>query len=219
MTDMSDHTDDCRARDEQIDAYVDGSLSDIERRELEGHLRVCPRCGSEVAATQRLVTRARALPRELPPSRDRWSELRSRTSRAERQVAGWRVARLAAAIVVAAALSSAVTYVAVRGERGQGNIVAVDSPPAAASLARIEGQYTQVTRELAAELDARREELSPEAVATVERSLAVIDTALAEARAALALEPDNPMLARMLAATYEQKLDLLRRATRLSPSS
>jgi hypothetical protein len=219
MTDMFGDADDCRARDEQIDAYVDGSLSDIARHELEGHLRACARCRAEVAATQALVTRARALPRQFPPSADRWPDLRARTSRAKRTVAGWRVARLAAAIAVAAMISSAVTYVAMRGATERSAVVSVEPAEGVASLARIDGQYTDVTRELAAELDARREELSPEAIATVERSLAVIDTALAEARAALALEPDNPMLARMLAATYEQKLDLLRRATRLSPST
>lgn len=229
MSNMSGDPGDCWNRDERIDAYVDGTLSDIESRELEVHLRGCQRCRDEEAAIRALVARAQMLPRELPPSVDRWPELRVRTSRVGtskvatskvvRPLMTWRVARLAAAILVVASLSSAVTVLVLRDDRSPPDTVAVEPLAPTASLALVDGQYRDVTRELAAELEARRAELSPEAVATVERNLAVIDAALAEARSALAVEPDNVILARMVAATYERKLDLLRQATRLSPSS
>jgi hypothetical protein len=46
----------------------------------------------------------------------------------------------------------------------------------------------------------------------LEESLATIDRALADARGALAADPANAVLAEMLHANYEKKLDLLRRA-------
>jgi hypothetical protein len=53
----------------------------------------------------------------------------------------------------------------------------------------------------------------------VEESLRVVDDAIAEARQALARDPGNLAIADVLSANHEQKLDLLRRATRLlSPS-
>jgi hypothetical protein len=54
--------------------------------------------------------------------------------------------------------------------------------------------------------------LEPETVRVLEQSLARIDAALADARAALAADPANAVLAEMLQANYEKKLDLLRRA-------
>ena len=51
-----------------------------------------------------------------------------------------------------------------------------------------------------------------------ERSLATIDSAIAEARAALAADPANEALVRNLSAHYERKVELLHRATELSSS-
>jgi hypothetical protein len=60
--------------------------------------------------------------------------------------------------------------------------------------------------------------LSPATVRVVERSLATIDTAIAEARAALASDPANRSLVEILSANYERKVELLQRATELSSS-
>ena len=58
--------------------------------------------------------------------------------------------------------------------------------------------------------------MSPATVRTVERALTVIDSAIAEARAALAADPANAALIDILSAHYERKVDLLQRATELS---
>jgi len=59
-------------------------------------------------------------------------------------------------------------------------------------------------------LDARRGQLNPKTVATIEKNLRVIDAAIAESRAALAKDPANGFLAQQLDATLSTKLDLLR---------
>jgi hypothetical protein len=47
----------------------------------------------------------------------------------------------------------------------------------------------------------------------VERNLAIVDSAIQEAKRALQADPGNGALEQMLRARYEQRLDLLRRAT------
>ena len=66
-------------------------------------------------------------------------------------------------------------------------------------------------------LDERRDSLAPSTVATVERSLRIADSAIAEARSALEQDPANRVLADLLVSNYERKIDLLRRATELAP--
>ena len=50
-------------------------------------------------------------------------------------------------------------------------------------------------------------------MAILERNLRVIDSALAESRAALKSDPANRSLGRLVLSAYEQKLELLKRAT------
>ena len=61
--------------------------------------------------------------------------------------------------------------------------------------------------------------LAPETVVAVERSLQTIETAIAEAREALARDPGSETLARLLVAGHDQKVELLRHATRLVTQS
>ena len=135
---------------------------------------------------------------------------------------------LAAAAIVLVALSSAVPALVVRSPGAQ---LAGLPPDAAATMApggtdasavlpaafrASEDDYLRTIGELRATRDARRDRLSPETIATVERSLALIDSAIAEARAALVDDPRNVTLVELLSATYERKLDLLKRASELA---
>ena len=78
--------------------------------------------------------------------------------------------------------------------------------------------YDDTARQLEATLTLQRQRLSPKTIATVERSLAVIDSAIDEARRALLEDPSNRALVDIFAANYERKLDFLRRATELTSS-
>ncbi|HEX6278078.1 MAG TPA: hypothetical protein VFZ53_33770, partial [Polyangiaceae bacterium] len=78
-----------------------------------------------------------------------------------------------------------------------------------------EGHYTQTIDELRLAVDAQRAQLNPETVRTVDRTIAVIDSAIAEARAALLADPNNRTLVDLLSASYQRKLDLLRRTSEL----
>jgi hypothetical protein len=60
-----------------------------------------------------------------------------------------------------------------------------------------------------------RDVLDPDTVTTIETNLRVIDRAIRRAREALADDPGNAGLARLLASNYMHKLQLLQRTSRI----
>ena len=58
--------------------------------------------------------------------------------------------------------------------------------------------------------------MTPETRAVVEKNLAVIDAALVEIRAALAKDPNNRELLRMLGATRKRKIETLQLVVKLT---
>ena len=61
----------------------------------------------------------------------------------------------------------------------------------------------------------RRSQLDPNTVAVLEQSIAVIDSAIAQSRAALAKDPASGFLATQLNHSLEKKVELLRTAALL----
>jgi hypothetical protein len=76
-----------------------------------------------------------------------------------------------------------------------------------------------VIRELERLVAERRGTLDTSTVRTIERSLALIDAAIAQARAALERDPDNTYLNGHLRRTLDRKLDVLRQAALLTAAS
>ena len=181
-----------------------------------------------ISPEDRLNELTSALPREIAPPPDLWpairGELAPRTSRKIHWNSSW---RLAAAALLVAASSSVLTLFAVRGHGRDQTPAAValapvdSAPPAVtrlpAHLAVAERGYERSIDALWRTLDERRDSLAPSTVATVERSLRIADSAIAEARSALEHDPSNRVLADLLVSNYERKIDLLRRATELAP--
>ncbi len=64
----------------------------------------------------------------------------------------------------------------------------------------------------------RRDQLDPKTVAVLEQSMAVIDSAIVQSRAALAKDPASGFLATQLNRSLEKKVELLRTATLLPAS-
>jgi cytochrome c-type biogenesis protein CcmH/NrfG len=61
------------------------------------------------------------------------------------------------------------------------------------------------------QLELRRSMLRPEAVVAIDHDLRVVDSAIAELKEAIAHDPNNPALRRLLASSYRQKVDVLKR--------
>jgi uncharacterized membrane protein YdfJ with MMPL/SSD domain len=184
-----------------------------------------------------------ALPRSIEPPADAWAKIRaeieagatpesgegeSLSSRPSR-VAFWqRPMFLAAAALLLVAGSSAITAVALnhRGVRSMPDAAssriaatATDSNNGPASLAQftvVESDYLRAVNDLSATLESEQGSLSPETVAKLRESIKVIDAAILEARNALAADPANRTLIQMLANSYEQKVDLLKRTTEMA---
>jgi len=142
------------------------------------------------------------------------------------RLSGRTVALLAAAAVVLIALSSGITAVVLRNgtnslaARGAGQIPVQSGAVVPGALLPVgfrqtESEFNRTIDELQQAVDTQRGQLSPETIRTVNRSLAVVDSAIAEARAALLADPNNQMLVDLLSASYQRKLDLLRRTSEL----
>lgn len=198
----------------RLDAYANGSLPPAEAAALEDHLSTCADCAGFLEAAEAAPAEIAALPKSIPPGSDLWPAIHARMRPrgiAGRRTPGW---LLAAAAILLVAVSSGVTVLLVRSS---------PRAPAVATTARtlgpLEVQYAGATAELNAALDQARQRLSPETVRTIERNLAVIDSALAETRRALAADSGNAALERLVIGTWQQKMDFLRRATALATRS
>jgi hypothetical protein len=166
-----------------------------------------------------------ALPREIAPPPELWGAIRAELAEHSSNTRRWDRWRLAAAGLLIAASSSLLTVVALRTRDHARAVAAAPAPAAAptaeprlpARLASMEQGYLRSTEALRRTLDERRDSLAPSTVATVERSLRIADSAIAEARAALERDPSNAVLAALFTSNYERKIDVLRRATELAP--
>lgn len=217
---MTHHERDHLALD-QLSDWIDGRLSPEEGRAVETHLAVCTACSEREARLQSLIGAARALPSAIEPPSALWRDVRARIVPARsRNRQRW---VLAAAALFLVALSSAVTALLVRRPpvivRQRVTPTATIASALPAPVRAVDADYAGAIRELNESLDEHRRQLDPTTVAKVEASLHVIDLAIDEARQALAADPSNLTLHDLLAASYERKVELLRRASALLPST
>jgi hypothetical protein len=203
---------------DQLNDLIDGRVAAGARSAIEAHLAVCFECSEQHRRLVALLTQARELPEELQPPADLWTGVREHIAPTRRPVKPWQWQLVAALLLIA--VTSAVTAWLVR----RPVIVVRQSAPAAVPVAAVslsgpartvDADYSAIVHELTETLAQRRRQLSPETVAKVEASLRVIDIAIDEARAALAADPADRTLLDILAATYQQKVELLRRANEL----
>ena len=212
---------------DRLSEYVDGDLDEARRSALEAHLADCGRCRATLTELRQVVDRARAMD-QRPPARDLWPGIAGRIGlstddlalrRARRRVT-FTVPQLVAASIALIAVSAGVAGLASR--RGGTPGGAASNPPRlpvveAAVWDKADSSVNQEVAELRAALaeGQRAGRLSPVTVQKLERSLAVIDSAIAEAKRALALDPQSAYLNHHLADTMRQKFDFLRQASRI----
>ena len=217
----------CQELDVRLDEWLDGLLSPPLAAEVEAHLASCAACRESARKLRQLLAHATALPRSVAPPRDLWPGIESRVAPSgwSRLLAWDNPTLLAAAAVVVGLL--AVVLV----NRSPGTVRTVEIPvanPATLAqvsagtavddpvLAQAERDYETAANTLLAALQQRRRALTPQTIAGVQQNLQVIDRALVEVRQALARDPRNPELNRMLVATHRKKVDVLQRVVRLS---
>ncbi len=219
----------CHEMDGKLNDWVDGTLSDGGKREVEQHLATCADCRRRDQGLREILRHAAALPRSVTPPRDLWPGI---AEGIERQRA-WSWPRLGAwpsVLAVAAAVIIALAAVLFgRPSPAPVHTVVIPSPgtsetaplhPAAVErnpgLAAMESDYQAAAGALLEALQERKDELEPETLARIQRNLAVIDEALAEVHRALEKDPNRPELERMLVSTHRKRVDVLRGMVKLS---
>jgi hypothetical protein len=218
----------CRELDDRLDAWVDRTLPEAERREVETHLAGCAACRGQEGRLRQLLAHASALPRSVSPPRDLWPEISRRIER-ERAWSWPRIGSWQPALAVAAAVVVALLAVVLRPPvPTPAHTVVIPSPAAGAyqmhpaavqmdpGLVAMERDYQAAANALLAALQERKDELEPGTLASVELNLAVIDEALAEVHRALEMDPASPELGRMLVSTHRKRVDVLRKMVKLS---
>ena len=212
---------------DRLSEYLDGELDDAERVALEAHLATCADCTAVLADLRRVVARAQALD-DRPPARDLWSGVAEQIGvstddlarrRARRRVS-FTVPQLIAASVALVAVSAGIARLVVRQPANQGAVVTNPAPLpiVPVGIRKADAVADQDVQELRLALaDGQRNgRLSPMTVRRIERSLAVIDSALAEGKRALAADPNSAYLNQHLADTMRRKMELLREANRIA---
>ena len=219
---------------EELNDLVDNVLAPDEAERARAHLGSCAPCRNRLTELEVTLAEVAGTAREIPPPPEAWAAVRTEIeSRKVVTLAGrpghaGSVSRLAnrrrwglvAAAAVLVAASSIVTAL-VMDRRQAPSAIAVDTADAVAipvAVVNAERSYLASVQELGAALEAARPHLSAQTIEIVERNLALIDSAIAESRAALLRDPGNRVLLDVLAGTYRQKLELLRRAAQLASS-
>ena len=216
----------CNDIETLLDGFVDGDLGVGDESRVRGHLSDCGRCRTAVEQLRSLVDAAAKLPNGIAPGRDLFPRIRERIEQGPPVVAASRVRYsrwlgIAAAFAVVAITGSLALWL-----RGGAEPALVPAPAAAeaipASAAGLEPldaavhEYEEAAALLFAAIDERRDMLSPETQAVLDRNLAIIDRAIAEVNATLESAPNTRENTLVLAAMHEQKVELLKRVSRLS---
>lgn len=212
---------------DRLSEYLDDELAPEERAALELHLRDCAACAGVLIDLRGVVLRAGRL-EDTAPDRDLWPAVAARIG-AVRPLRpgrpGWTftLPQLAAAGIALMALSGGAAWVLHPAAPVQAPTVATAPvPPAPPGVipassgprSRTRG-YDQAVAELEDVLQSGRGRLDTATVRVIERNLATIDSAIAQARRAVAADSANQYLNAHLAETMRQKLELLRQAASL----
>ncbi len=230
---MSGHIDETRLND-----YLEGLVTEEAARDVEAHLATCEECHDRLATLERLVSEMGDLPDEATPPRDLWPDIRSRmetsvdagTESEDETVVPLRVGQpsgerrfsfsmrqLLAASIALAFISGGTVWMVLNGggSRDAGTLATEVARPTNVVPAMLAAttEYEQAIASLESVLDQGKSLLDPETLATIEESLRIIDQAINEARRALAEDPNNDLLNRLLIQNQQSKLRVLRHAS------
>lgn len=184
------------------------------------------------AGDDALMAAARALPKGIAPGRDLWPAIAGSLAESLEEPSAddaiapqhqgmpfWqRTLGIAAAVVLLVGGSSSITWLAVSG--GQPEVVpqTVFEPlqlqPVSGSFGaeyELGPDFMAARGSLASQLDAKLDQLSPQARAEVEKNIAEIRASIHQIDRVLADEPDNALLQELLLSAYRDELRLMQR--------
>jgi len=167
-----------------------------------------------------LMATAAKLATDVTPDRDLWPGIEqaiSQPAKPARTV--WNnVWAQAAAVLLLVGGSSGVTYLAVTEDANPSSPVAggptlVFEPVSGSfgSMYNLGPDYQDARRSLEAKVDQELSRLTPEERDAVRKNIEVIRSAIRDINRALAEEPDNALLQKLLLSAYREELDLMMR--------
>ncbi len=197
----------CNTILERLDDYIDAELDTRERDLIRKHLEHCASCRREYRLTLRLLEQAAALQRDEEPPRDLWEGIRGRVKPSSAATGSgsrpWVLVAAVAALILAVMVGPRLL--------GPGGRPEGDPATVPVSYQEADERFWEVREQLLADLTSGEDRLDPETVRVVRKSLKVMDRAATEIRKALAADPGNSGLRRMLLASYRHQAKLLTR--------
>lgn len=198
---------------------AEGTLAPDVEPDVSEHLGACEECATDVARIKTFMTHTREAPsRSAVDGDDLWPAIRARIEQekvaslgdrpaapaGKRRAFFWSAAGIAAASAIAVAVWRGNVPVAASGDRtvGDANIIAV---------AESTHVYEEEAKFLLNELELRRAFMRRQTAVSIDHDLEVIDGAITELKRAIERDPRNPALRALLAQSYKQKVDLLKR--------
>lgn len=204
---------------------ADGTLAAGARARVDAHRATCRDCDDDVARLAALVKHmdeSRRHPMSAGGLDELWPEIRRRidgskvvsldaTAPASRRlrVDAWWIGLAAGVLAIIGVSVYRIVPPTVRS---------VATTASADSIFRLASDSVQAYQ---AQADALLDELklarlAPETRASIDDDLKTIDLAIAEVQAAIARDPKNPTLRSMLASSYRQKVDVLKKISNAS---
>ena len=224
---------------DRLSDYLDNDLPAGARAAVDAHLRDCPACRATLDELRAVTARAQALAARAPVN-DLWpsiaaaigsdiSPLSARRRPATRRFS-FSMPQLAAAAVLLMAVSGGAVWTLRNAAPGRPTAIAAapsrtPSAPAPSTVRptefttvrpTAEQSYDAAVADLQQVLQAGRGRLDDKTLRIVEKNLATIDSAVAQARRAVEQDPANAYLNSYLAHTMRRKIDLLRQVVALT---
>lgn len=173
-----------------VSDYLDRTLDADTRADVDAHLQSCVACQALVTDLDRISTTASTLGPITPPAHV-WHNIAAQLRSAQRRSDTWQWLGLAAALL----LVTAGVYMVAQPET-ESSLTAdsnASAPPTVETvedtLRRAEAEYERAIVMLEKVVQDGNQNVSPDTLATLQRNVTTIDSAIAESRAALT---DNP---------------------------
>ncbi|HYV96042.1 MAG TPA: hypothetical protein VE967_01155 [Gemmatimonadaceae bacterium] len=219
--------------EEERHMAADGSMGPEDLVVAQRHLRSCAECSADVERIRGLLDRVgQSAPSPVSTSdvNELWPAIRARIEQQKvvampgsapvparrRAIRPWGfafggTAAAAIAFLLFARRNEAPTV-------ATDAVAVADSGGGAALIAVVDSTraFEQEAQALLNHFELQRATMRPELARAFEHDLRVIDVAIAELEGAIASDPTNPALRRLLASSYRQKVDLLKRVDNAS---
>jgi anti-sigma factor RsiW len=207
----------CERLVESLDDYLDERIDARARAAVDAHLAGCPTCPALVADVRAIRIAAHALGPIEPPAHV-WTRVRARVTvdapvraslldRLGFSFSGWRTLHAAGAVAALVLVVSSLAWVGTRLAVAPGPVA--DGRGVQAEFQLAEAEYTDAIARLQEAADAAGPRLDALTNATLQSSIDDIDTAIGDAREALAHEPGDTLSQENLLEALGSKVALL----------